>query len=106
MRGTFITSGNALHRQRRIAGWVLLATAWLGIFWFLAPGLPVLWGPWASAATKEAGRELFEHEWTPNDPLAHGDGLGPMYNAKSCVACHFQGGVGGGGDLAHNIHNY
>src|SRR5207248_2923948 len=65
-----------------------------------------LWGPWASAATREAGRELFEHEWTANDPLAHGDGLGPVYNAKSCAACHFQGGVGGAGDSAHNIHNF
>jgi mono/diheme cytochrome c family protein len=106
MRGTFTNSGNALHRQRRIVGWTLMASVWLAAFWVFWPGLPVLWGPWASAATKEAGRELFEHEWTPNDPLAHGDGLGPMYNAKSCVACHFQGGVGGGGDLAHNIHNY
>ena len=42
---------------------------------FFGPGLPVLWGPWASAETRAAGRELFEHEWQPNDPLAHGDGL-------------------------------
>ena len=40
---------------------------------------------------------MFEREWQPNDPLAHGDGLGPVFNAKSCAACHFQGGVGGGG---------
>ncbi|HEY1375151.1 MAG TPA: di-heme oxidoredictase family protein [Gemmataceae bacterium] len=106
MRGTFTNRNNALHRQRRIAGWVMLLTAWLAILWFLSPGIPVLWGPWASAATKEAGRGLFEHEWTANDPLAHGDGLGPVYNAKACVACHFQGGVGGAGDSAHNVHNY
>ncbi len=106
MRGTFTSRNNALRRQRRIAGWVLLFSAWLAILWFLSPGLPVLWGPWASAATKEAGRDLFEHEWAANDPLAHGDGLGPVYNAKSCAACHFQGGVGGAGDAAHNIHNY
>jgi mono/diheme cytochrome c family protein len=106
MRGTFKSSGNSLHRQRRLVGGALLLSAWLGILWFLSPGLPVWFGPWASAATKEAGRELFEHEWSPNDPLAQGDGLGPVFNAKSCVACHFQGGVGGGGDLGHNIHNY
>jgi len=49
---------------------------------------------------------LFEHEWTPNDPLAHGDGLGPVYNAKSCASCHFQGGLGGGGEVAHNATSY
>ena len=47
---------------------------------------------------KAVGQALFEHEWTPNDPLAEGDGLGPVFNAKSCVACHFQGGIGGGGE--------
>lgn len=106
MGGTFKDSNNSLHRQRRLIGGTLVLTAWLAILWFLSPGLPVWFGPWASAATKEAGRELFEHEWTANDPLAHGDGLGPVFNAKSCVACHFQGGVGGGGDVNHNIHNY
>src|SRR5581483_7829497 len=89
-------------RQRRWFGGALLLGAWVAILWFVSPGLPVLWGPWASAATREAGRELFEHEWTPNDPLAHGDGLGPVFNAKSCASCHFQGGVGGGGNLEHN----
>jgi len=38
-----------------------------------------------------------------NDPLSHGgDGLGPMFNATSCAACHNQGGVGGSGSLEHN----
>jgi len=54
--------------------------------------------------TVQAGKELFEHEWKVNDPLANGgDGLGPVFNATSCVACHFQGGVGGGGGLQHNV---
>src|SRR5437660_11043573 len=97
---------SALDRQRRLVGGGLLLAVWCAILWLVSPGLPVLWGPWASAATREAGRELFEHEWTANDPLAHGDGLGPVYNAKSCAACHFQGGVGGAGDTNHNVHNY
>jgi len=51
-----------------------------------------------------AGETLFKHDWTPNDPLANGgDGLGPVYNATSCVACHHQGGVGGSGGLDHNV---
>jgi CxxC motif-containing protein (DUF1111 family) len=52
----------------------------------------------------DTGKMLFNHEWVPNDPLCPGgDGLGPVYNANSCVACHNQGGPGGGGDLQHNV---
>jgi CxxC motif-containing protein (DUF1111 family) len=47
--------------------------------------------------------ELFRHRWEPHDPLAKGDGLGPVFNARSCVECHSQGGVGGGGDNSHNV---
>ena len=51
-----------------------------------------------------AGRDLFLHKWTPGDPLAAGgDGLGPVFNASSCVACHQQGGIGGSGSLEHNV---
>ena len=50
------------------------------------------------------GKMLFEHEWIPNDPLAKGgDGLGPVFNANSCVFCHKQGGLGGSGGLKHNV---
>jgi CxxC motif-containing protein (DUF1111 family) len=52
----------------------------------------------------QAGQDLFLHVWTPHDPLARGgDGLGPVYNANSCVACHHQGGPGGSGGLQHNV---
>jgi CxxC motif-containing protein (DUF1111 family) len=51
-----------------------------------------------------AGEELFRHEWTPGDPLARGgDGLGPVYNATSCAACHKQGGLGGAGPIENNV---
>ncbi len=51
-----------------------------------------------------AGEELFNHKWTPNDPLANGgDGLGPVFNANSCVFCHSQSRPGGGGDLDQNV---
>src|SRR5437879_2840381 len=50
-----------------------------------------------------AGEVLFKHEWQPNDPLCpSGDGLGPVFNAKSCVACHNPGGAGGPGGVDHN----
>jgi CxxC motif-containing protein (DUF1111 family) len=56
------------------------------------------------ATLADAGRTLFNHEWTPHDPLANGgDGLGPVYNATSCVACHSQSGVGGAGPVRHNV---
>src|SRR5437667_5951248 len=60
----------------------------------------------ATAGMKQAGEALFVHQWVSHDPQAHGDGLGPVFNANSCVACHSQGGVGGGGDLAHNVVAY
>ncbi len=51
-----------------------------------------------------AGRTLFMHEWQPNDPLSgEGDGLGPVFNGKSCVSCHSQGGVGGSGGIDHSV---
>jgi CxxC motif-containing protein (DUF1111 family) len=50
------------------------------------------------------GYEIFNREWLPNDPRGHGgDGLGPVYNDSSCVACHNAGGSGGGGPLSKNI---
>jgi CxxC motif-containing protein (DUF1111 family) len=95
-----------LDRQRRWFTAVLIGLLVGSIAWVWSPGIPILWGPTASAEEIAAGRELFEHQWEPNDPLSHGDGLGPVYNAKACVACHFQGGVGGGGLAAHNALNY
>jgi CxxC motif-containing protein (DUF1111 family) len=58
-------------------------------------------------AMVQAGETLFHHEWKQNDPLAAGgDGLGPVYNATSCVACHNQGGPGGAGERKHNVTTY
>lgn len=51
-----------------------------------------------------SGREIFLREWLPNDPRSHGgDGLGPVFNETSCVACHNQGGVGGSGSEGKNV---
>jgi CxxC motif-containing protein (DUF1111 family) len=50
------------------------------------------------------GRELFEKIWQPGKPSPFGgDGLGPLYNEDSCVACHHQGGTGGGGPNERNV---
>src|SRR5262245_30842264 len=51
-----------------------------------------------------SGKEIFLREWIANDPRSHGgDGLGPVFNDTSCVSCHNQGGVGGGGAEAKNV---
>lgn len=52
----------------------------------------------------EQGSELFTHEWIAGDRRSHaGDGLGPVYNAQSCVACHRLGGIGGAGNNKTNV---
>jgi CxxC motif-containing protein (DUF1111 family) len=69
------------------------------------PALPM--GPQLDLAAKlraAAGREVFEHKWQAQDSLSPaGDGLGPRFNAASCVDCHKQGGVGGGGPIEHDV---
>lgn len=56
-------------------------------------------------AQEKEGRELFVRDWSrpESKPVPNGDGLGPMYNDVSCVACHAQGGTGGGGDNSKNV---
>ena len=95
--------GNSLSQGRRRVGYGLMISVVAGLAWAATPGLPILWGPRASASVRAAGLSLFEHEWTPHDPIAGGDGLGPVFNGRSCVACHFKGGVGGGGENQHNV---
>ena len=66
-----------------------------------------LGGAWwyrTTPAQLALGKELFEHQWSANDPLAGGgDGLGPVFNARSCAECHHQGGAGGGGSAKFNV---
>jgi RNA polymerase sigma factor (sigma-70 family) len=50
------------------------------------------------------GEALFAKEWVPNDPMSQsGDGLGPVYNDTSCVACHGLGAPGGAGPESKNV---
>lgn len=56
------------------------------------------------------GRKLFMHDWSRPESWeasvelgAGGDGLGPMYNAASCVGCHNLGGIGGAGTNEGNV---
>lgn len=54
---------------------------------------------------RETGRSLFIKQWKHNDLYDEtgADGLGPLFNADSCVACHNLGGVGGAGDNSTNV---
>jgi CxxC motif-containing protein (DUF1111 family) len=55
-------------------------------------------------ASLELGKKLFAREWLPNDPRSHGgDGLGPVFNDSSCIACHNLGGAGGAGPVGKNV---
>ena len=58
----------------------------------------------AAVAAGPDGQELFAREWVPHASIGPGgDGLGPLFNDSSCVACHNQGGVGGAGPRAKNV---
>ena len=49
------------------------------------------------------GRTLFQRSWKPQDIRSrNGDGLGPVFNETSCVACHNLAGSGGAGSLRKN----
>ncbi len=54
---------------------------------------------------EKSGRELFVRDWSKFDAkqAQGGDGLGPIYNDVSCVACHDRGGIGGGGGNNKNV---
>jgi CxxC motif-containing protein (DUF1111 family) len=101
--GAHAMNRNILTQTRRRVGMGLAVLSVVSVGWLLTPGLPVFWAPYARADVRKAGQDLFQHEWIPFDRAAKGDGLGPVFNAKSCVACHFQGGVGGGGGNDHNV---
>ncbi|HVW02100.1 MAG TPA: di-heme oxidoredictase family protein [Planctomycetaceae bacterium] len=57
----------------------------------------------AATTSADEGRKLFLHQWKVKDPLAHGDGIGPVFNAQSCAECHQVRGLGGAGQNQHNV---
>ena len=78
----------------------------LGVIW-LAETAVVAHYSRPSGSQLAEGRALFEHKWTEHDSLAGGgDGLGPVFNATSCVECHFQGSIGGAGPNKFNVKTF
>jgi CxxC motif-containing protein (DUF1111 family) len=62
---------------------------------FLSADVP---SPDDSTDRLREGRDLFLREWRHGDKRSlAGDGLGPVYNARSCLECHYQEGIGGSG---------
>jgi CxxC motif-containing protein (DUF1111 family) len=57
----------------------------------------------AEDPNRQRGRELFVKVWEAKQSEPGGDGLGPMFNERSCTACHMLGGIGGAGPLQHNV---
>ena len=52
----------------------------------------------------QLGAQFFQHTWKAGQPASPGgDGLGPVHNDVSCVACHNQGGLGGAGPVEKNV---
>jgi len=50
------------------------------------------------------GKELFHREWMPHEGKNKpGDGLGPLYNERSCARCHKLGSTGGAGPAENNV---
>jgi CxxC motif-containing protein (DUF1111 family) len=85
-------------------------SVWLMAGYCLLVACPIAFagarGPAKRASSKDhyAGRELFVKVWEPGKRSpAGGDGVGPLYNETSCVACHRLGGVGGGGGNRENV---
>jgi len=84
-----------LSQMNRISGW-------LTAFGFLLVNS-------ASGATPEQrarGQQLFTQDFVATPLNENGDGLGPLFNHTSCVACHHAGGVGGAGDNRFNARTF
>src|SRR5262245_48459797 len=91
-------------RQRVSSGWIVVLGLLLSAACLVRGDEQPPTGDATVRSASISGEELFRREWLPRDPRAHGgDGLGPVFNDSSCVACHNLGGVGGGGPKAKNV---
>ena len=95
----------------RTQGWTLRSARlapWLGFVLVLGVGQVVAGGeataPTPARSSIAEGEELFFREWMSGDARSHGgDGLGPVFNDSSCIACHNAGAAGGAGPASKNV---
>src|SRR5262245_23902285 len=91
-------------RQRVSSGWIVVLGLLLSAACLVRGDEQPPTGDATVRSASISGEELFRREWLPDDPRSHGgDGLGPVFNDTSCVACHNQGGAGGAGPSAKNV---
>ena len=97
--------GNTRRYRRGVQGRRLVRLGtWVALTGAVAVAAAAAPGKDAAQPDIDRGRDLFTREWLPGDRGDHpGDGLGPVYNDTSCVACHNQGGVGGAGSASKNV---
>jgi CxxC motif-containing protein (DUF1111 family) len=87
---------------RRSISWRQLVT--LAAFFATTAGAAQALAESQASSRIARGKELFVRAWSRHDEKSpKGDGLGPLYNADSCVACHAQGGIGGAGPNGVNV---
>jgi CxxC motif-containing protein (DUF1111 family) len=93
---------NAFRRAGRLGSvgvvvWVAAVAGWSGSAQAGPPPRAQAWG-------RSEGADLFLREWSVADPASPGgDGLGPVFNERSCFACHRLGGAGGAGPNEKNV---
>jgi CxxC motif-containing protein (DUF1111 family) len=93
-------SGTAVYQRPKTAGIAtIVLTAMLSVAWSLPveakenhqPPVPLSWATADDKARFEEGRQLFELPFTPRE------GLGPVFNARTCASCHHIPSIGGHG---------
>ena len=91
-------------RLRNAHPWIS-AFAILALAWTAASGAGTGRRPHGTVSREYFNaRTLFEKLWEPGEPSpTGGDGLGPLFNERSCVGCHHLGGVGGAGGNDRNV---
>ena len=88
-------------RRRVGCGLVVVFGAWGASA--STPGLPICGGPGPAPRRRPPAWPCSSTSGSRTTRWRSGDGLGPVFNARSCTACHFQGGVGGGGGNGHDV---
>jgi CxxC motif-containing protein (DUF1111 family) len=82
-----------MMRSLRTIGFLFCGFLCLGLYASRHPVFATE-NPDAKKESLKRGKELFTREWLPNDKRSFaGDGLGPVFNERSCAKCPLQAGV-------------